>query len=167
MQDDRRNKVIIMGAAGRDFHNFNVVFRNDPLTRVVAFTAAQIPDIACRTYPPALSGPLYPNGIPIVEESELLSMIKRERVNWVYFSYSDISHQDVMHKASAVLAAGANFAFLGVGKYDHRLHQAGDQRLRSPDRSGQEFRHAPYSTVLPGAAQAGQRYTPPHAIRGP
>ena len=113
MQDDRRNKVIIMGAAGRDFHDFKVVFRNDPLTRVVAFTAAQIPDIACRTYPPALSGPLYPNGIPIVEESELLSMIKRERVNWVYFSYSDISHQDVMHKASAVLAAGANFAFLG------------------------------------------------------
>ena len=80
---------------------------------MVAFTATQIPDIACRTYSPALSGPLYPNGIPIVEASELLSMIKRERVNWVYFSYSDISHQDVMHKASAVLAAGANFAFLG------------------------------------------------------
>jgi len=89
MQDDRRNKVIIMGAAGRDFHNFNVVFRNDPLTRVVAFTAAQIPDIAGRTYPPVLSGPLYPNGIPIVAESELLSLIKRDR-----------------------LAAGANFAFL-------------------------------------------------------
>jgi predicted GTPase len=113
MQDDRRNKVIIMGAAGRDFHNFNVVFRNDPLTRVVAFTAAQTPDIAGRTYPPALSGPLYPNGIPIVEESELVPLIKRDRVNWVYFSYSDISHQDVMHKASEVLAAGANFAFLG------------------------------------------------------
>ena len=113
MQDDRRNKVIIMGAAGRDFHNFNVVFRNDPLTRVVAFTAAQIPDIAGRTYPPALSGPLYPNGIPIVEESELIPLIKRDRVNWVYFSYSDISHQDVMHIASTVLAAGANFAFLG------------------------------------------------------
>ena len=112
MQDDRRNKVIIMGAAGRDFHNFNVVFRNDPLTRVVAFTAAQIPDIAGRTYPPVLSGPLYPNGIPIVAESELLSLIKRDRLNWVYFSYSDVSHQDVMHTASTVLAAGANFAFL-------------------------------------------------------
>ena len=112
MQDDRRNKVIIMGAAGRDFHNFNVVFRNDPLTRVVAFTAAQIPDIAGRTYPPVLSGLLYPNGIPIVAESELLSLIKRDRLNWVYFSYSGVSHQDVMHTASTVLAAGANFAFL-------------------------------------------------------
>ncbi|MCH8298863.1 MAG: GTPase [Chloroflexi bacterium] len=113
MQDDRRNRVIIMGAAGRDFHNFNVVFRNDPLTRVVAFTAAQTPDTAGRSYPPALSGPLYPNGIPIVAESELVPLIKRERVNQVYFSYSDISHLDVMHKASTVLAAGANFAFLG------------------------------------------------------
>ena len=100
MQSDTRSRVIIMGAAGRDFHNFNVVFRTDPLTRVVAFTAAQIPDIAGRLYPPSLSGPLYPNGIPIVDESELVSLIKRERVDWVYFSYSDISHQDVMHKAS-------------------------------------------------------------------
>ncbi len=102
-----------MGAAGRDFHNFNIVFRNDPLTRVVAFTAAQIPDIADRSYPPALSGPLYPYGIPIVEESELIPLIKREHADWVYFSYSDVSHQDVMHKASAVLAAGASFGFLG------------------------------------------------------
>ena len=102
-----------MGAAGRDFHNFNVVFRNDPLTRVVAFTASQIPDISNRTYPAALSGPLYPNGIPIVDEAELVPLIRRERVNWVYFSYSDVSHQDVMHKASTVLAAGASFGFLG------------------------------------------------------
>jgi predicted GTPase len=102
-----------MGAAGRDFHNFNTVFRNDPLIRVVAFTAAQIPDIADRTYPHALSGPLYPYGIPIVEEAELIPLIKRERVDWVYFSYSDVSHMDVMHKASAVLAAGASFGFLG------------------------------------------------------
>ena len=102
-----------MGAAGRDFHNFNVVFRNDPLTRVVAFTAAQIPDIAGRTYPPSLSGPLYPIGIPIVDESELSALIKQEQVDWVYFSYSDISHADVMHKASTVLAAGASFGFLG------------------------------------------------------
>ena len=113
MQSDTRTRVIIMGAAGRDFHNFNVVFRNDPLTRVVAFTAAQIPDIAGRTYPPVLSGHLYPNGIPIVEESELVPLIKRERVNWVYFSYSDVSHLDVMHQASVVLAAGASFGFLG------------------------------------------------------
>ena len=113
MQNDSRTRVIIMGAAGRDFHNFNVVFRNDPLTRVVAFTAAQIPNIAGRTYPPSLSGPLYPNGIPIVDESELSAMVKREHIDWVYFSYSDISHADVMHKASAVLAAGASFGFLG------------------------------------------------------
>ncbi|MDA0264958.1 MAG: GTPase [Chloroflexi bacterium] len=113
MQNDARTRVIIMGAAGRDFHNFNVVFRQDPLVRVVAFTAAQIPDIAGRTYPPVLSGPLYPSGIPIVDESELVPMIRRERIDWVYFSYSDISHQDVMHKASTVLAAGASFGFLG------------------------------------------------------
>lgn len=113
MQDDRRNRVIIMGAAGRDFHNFDIVFRNDPLTRVVAFTAAQIPDIANRTYPATLSGPLYPNGIPILDEAALVPLIRRERVNWVYFSYSDVSHLDVMHKASTVLAAGASFGFLG------------------------------------------------------
>ncbi len=113
MQNDSRTRVIIMGAAGRDFHNFNTVFRSDPLTRVVAFTAAQIPDIAGRTYPPELSGPLYPSGIPIIEESEMIPLIKRERVNWVYFSYSDISHADVMHKASTVLAAGASFGLLG------------------------------------------------------
>ena len=91
-----------MGAAGRDFHNFNIAFRNDPLIRAVAFTAAQIPDIADRTYPQALSGPFHPYGIPIVEEAELILLIKRERVDWV-----DFSHMDVMHKAPAVLAAGA------------------------------------------------------------
>lgn len=116
MQNDGRSRVIIMGAAGRDFHNFNVVFRNDPVTRVVAFTATQIPDIDGRTYPPALSGPLYPNGIPIVDESELVVLIKKERIDWVYFSYSDISHADVMHKASTVLAAGASFGFLGPNR---------------------------------------------------
>lgn len=113
MHNDSRTRVILMGAAGRDFHNFNVVFRNDPLVRVVAFTATQIPDIAGRTYPPSLSGPLYPSGIPIVDESELCALIKREYVDWVYFCYSDISHADVMHKASTVLAAGASFGFLG------------------------------------------------------
>ncbi|MDA1129090.1 MAG: GTPase [Chloroflexi bacterium] len=113
MQNDTRNKVIIMGAAGRDFHNFNVVFRNDPMSRVVAFTASQIPGISGRTYPSSLSGPLYPNGIPIADESELAALIEKERVDWVYFSYSDVSHADVMHKASAVLAVGASFGFLG------------------------------------------------------
>ena len=163
MQDDRRNKVIIMGAAGRDFHNFNVVFRNDPLTRVVAFTAAQIPDIAGRTYPPVLSGPLYPNGIPIVAESELLSLIKRDRLNWVYFSYSDVSHQDVMHTASTVLAAGANFAFLAPEStaiapskpvISVCAVRTGVGKSSATRRIARFFLER----------RAGQRHTPPHAL---
>jgi predicted GTPase len=102
-----------MGAGGRDFHDFNVAFRDDPDTRVVAFTAAQIPGIGGRTYPPALAGPLYPDGIPIVDESELPSLVKAEHVDEVILAYSDLSHADVMHKASLVLALGADFALLG------------------------------------------------------
>jgi predicted GTPase len=106
-------KVVIMGAGGRDFHDFNVVFRNDPDTRVVAFTAAQIPGIDERVYPPELAGPRYPEGIPIVPERELAALIARERVDEVVFAYSDIDHTDVMHRASIVLACGADFRFLG------------------------------------------------------
>ncbi|HEX9643891.1 MAG TPA: cyclic 2,3-diphosphoglycerate synthase [Acidimicrobiia bacterium] len=106
-------RVAIMGAGGRDFHDFNVAFRDDPDTRVVAFTAAQIPGIGGRTYPPALAGPLYPDGIPIVDESELPSLVKAEHVDEVILAYSDLSHADVMHKASLVLALGADFALLG------------------------------------------------------
>ena len=106
-------RVIVMGAGGRDFHDFNLVFRDDPETRVVAFTAAQIPGIAGRRYPPALAGTLYPDGIPIHDEQELASLIRRERVDEVVLSYSDLSHLDVMHKASTVLAAGADFRLLG------------------------------------------------------
>lgn len=102
-----------MGAAGRDFHNFNVVFRGDPAQRVVAFTAAQIPDIAGRRYPPSLAGPLYPDGIPIYPEADLPRLIRDERVDWVYFAYSDVAHDEVMHRASVALAAGASFGFLG------------------------------------------------------
>ena len=107
------SRVVIMGAAGRDFHNFNVVFREDPRYQVVAFTAAQIPDIAGRTYPPSLSGPLYPQGIPIFDESELPDLVRREKAQWVYLAYSDLSHLDVMHKASIAMAAGASFGLLG------------------------------------------------------
>ena len=110
---ERVRRVIIMGAAGRDFHNFNVVFRDDPGERVVAFTAAQIPDIAGRRYPPSLAGPLYPRGIPIHPESDLPRLIHDERVDWVYFAYSDLSHEEVMHRASVALAAGASFGLLG------------------------------------------------------
>ena len=106
-------RVLIMGAAGRDFHNFNTVFRDDPGYAVVAFTAAQIPDIAGRRYPAALAGRLYPHGIPIQPEEELTAMIGRESVDQVFLSYSDLRHEDVMHKASIVLAAGASFALLG------------------------------------------------------
>lgn len=105
--------VLIMGAAGRDFHNFNVYFRNNKSYRVAAFTATQIPDIEDRKYPSALAGKLYPDGIPIYHERELSALIKRHEVSEVFFSYSDVSHEYVMHKASEVLAAGASFSLLG------------------------------------------------------
>ena len=102
-----------MGAAGRDFHDFNVVFRDDPGVVVVAFTATQIPGIAGRRYPPELAGPRYPEGIPIVLEAELERLIREERVDEVVFAYSDVAHETVMHEASRVLAAGADFTLLG------------------------------------------------------
>ncbi|MGI6147324.1 MAG: GTP-binding protein, partial [Bacillota bacterium] len=102
-----------MGAAGRDFHNFNVHFRNNRQYEVVAFTATQIPDIAGRRYPAELAGTLYPAGIPIHEEAELPRLIAEHNVEQVVFAYSDISHVDVMHKASAALAAGADFRLMG------------------------------------------------------
>jgi len=105
--------VIIMGAAGRDFHNFNVLFRNNPLYRVRAFTACQIPFIAGRRYPSSLAGKLYPAGIPVILESELDKLISKYRINEVVFAYSDVSHMDVMHKASQVLARGADFRLFG------------------------------------------------------
>ncbi len=106
-------KVIIMGAAGRDFHDFNMYFRDNPNYTVVAFTATQIPDIEGRTYPPELAGKLYPKGIPIHPESELVNLIRDNTVDRVFLSYSDLSHEYVMHKASEVLAAGADFSLLG------------------------------------------------------
>jgi len=106
-------RVLIMGAAGRDFHNFNTVYREDPDTQVVAFTATQIPFINDRRYPPELAGANYPNGIQIYDESELDRLIREFEVNDVVFAYSDVSHEYVMHKASQVLAAGASFVLLG------------------------------------------------------
>src|SRR5512133_1351385 len=106
-------KVIIMGAGGRDFHNFNVVFRHDPETQVVAFTATQIPGIADRVYPAPLAGPLYPEGIPIRPEEELTDLVRANGVDEVILAYSDLKHETVMHKASLVLAAGADFRLLG------------------------------------------------------
>ena len=108
-----RKRIVIMGAAGRDFHDFNVVYRNDPGIEVVAFTATQIPGIAGRRYPAALAGPLYPDGIEIVAELELESLIRERHVDRVIFAYSDVSHETVLHVASRVLAAGADFELLG------------------------------------------------------
>jgi len=107
------HRVIIMGAAGRDFHNFNVVYRDDPATEVVAFTATQIPGIAERRYPTELAGDRYPNGIPIHPEDALEELIARLEADTVVFSYSDVRHETVMHAASRVLAAGADFTLLG------------------------------------------------------
>jgi predicted GTPase len=106
--------IVIMGAAGRDFHDFNLVFREDPESRVVAFTATQIPGIERRVYPPSLAGPLYPQGIPIRPESELADILRETGADDVVLAYSDLSHEQVMHKASLVLAAGANFRLLGT-----------------------------------------------------
>ena len=106
-------RVLIMGAAGRDFHNFNVVYRDDQRYEVVAFTATQIPFIDDRTYPSSLAGERYPNGIEIHEEAELTRLIRDLEVDDVVFAYSDVSHEYVMHKGSEVLAAGANFELLG------------------------------------------------------
>ena len=108
-----RKKVIIMGAAGRDFHNFNTLYRNNAQVEVVAFTATQIPDIDGRKYPAALAGKLYPKGIPIYPESELFDLIKKHAVDEVIFSYSDVSYQYIMEKAAHVMAAGARFAVEG------------------------------------------------------
>ena len=106
-------KTIIMGAAGRDFHNFNVVYRQNSAYKVVAFTATQIPDIEGRIYPPELAGDLYPNGIPIYDECKLEDLISKNSIEEVVFSYSDISHEYVMHKASRVIATGSHFKLLG------------------------------------------------------
>jgi predicted GTPase len=111
-----RRRVVILGAAGRDFHNFNVVYRDDPAYEVVAFTATQIPGIEGRTYPAELAGPLYPAGIPVVAESELRSLIRDRGASLCVFSYSDVAYADVMHLASLCVAHGADFALLGADR---------------------------------------------------
>ncbi len=107
-------KTIIMGAAGRDFHNFNVYFKNNPEYRIVAFTATQIPNIEGRLYPPELAGEFYPDGIPIFAETELAALIRRHEVDLVAFSYSDIPYSEVMHKASIATAEHADFILIGA-----------------------------------------------------
>ena len=113
LAEGRRRRVIIMGAAGRDFHNFNVYFRNNPNYEVVAFTATQIPNIEGRKYPPELAGELYPKGIPIYPESQLEELIRKYDVDEVILAYSDLSYDYVMDRASRALAAGADFRLMG------------------------------------------------------
>jgi predicted GTPase len=108
-----RIRTLILGAAGRDFHNFNVAYRDDTRYDVVGFTAAQIPNIAGRRYPPDLAGPLYPEGVPIFSEEELAALVERLDVRQVVFSYSDVSYAYVMHRAAIANAAGADFVLLG------------------------------------------------------
>ncbi|MCP5097829.1 MAG: GTPase [Chloroflexi bacterium] len=113
MNAHKPQRILIAGAAGRDFHDFNTAFRHNDQYQVVAFTATQIPNIDGRVYPAALSGPLYPDGIPIYAEDDLEMLIEKHQIDDVFFSYSDVSHEYVMHMASRVLAAGAGFRFLG------------------------------------------------------
>lgn len=108
-----QTRILILGAAGRDFHNFNVVYRDDDRYQVVAFTAAQIPGMAGRIYPAALAGPLYPHGIPIYAESQLEALCREQAIDEVILAYSDLAHTEVMHIASRALAAGADFRLLG------------------------------------------------------
>jgi predicted GTPase len=108
-----RRRIVILGAAGRDFHNFNVVYRDDPTVEVIAFTAAQIPGVAGRRYPSELAGALYPQGVPIIDEAEFDALCAAEGVAEVVFAYSDVTHEQVMHCASRALAAGADFTLLG------------------------------------------------------
>ena len=117
-----RRRILILGAAGRDFHNFNVAYRDDPACEVVAFTAAQIPGIAGRRYPASLAGPLYPQGIPIVPEEQFEARVSNDGVDLVVFAYSDLAHVEVMHHASRALAAGADFALLGPCSTMLRAH---------------------------------------------
>ena len=105
--------VLIMGAGGRDFHDFAAVYRNDPDVNVVAFTAAQIPGIDDRVYPASLAGERYPQGIPVRPEAELADLVRELAVDEVVFAYSDVPHEEVMHRASIALAAGADFTLLG------------------------------------------------------
>lgn len=170
-----RTKVLILGAAGRDFHDFNLVYRDDPGSEVVAFTATQIPNIDGRCYPPSLAGPLYPEGIPIASEAELEGLIDAHGIDEVVFSYSDVPHATVMHLAARAQARGASFRLLGprrtllrsnrpvisvcavrtgVGKSPTTRHVAAI--LRSRGRKVAVVRHPmPYGDL---AAQAVQRF---------
>ena len=160
-------KIVIAGAAGRDFHNFNVVFRGREDVEVVAFTATQIPDIDGRRYPPELAGPALPEGIPILPEAELPAIVRGEGADEVVFAYSDVPHEHVMHVGSIALAAGADYRLLGPAATDDPLGQARRRGLRGPDRLGQEPDHAPRGGRSARRGQARRGAPPPDAVRRP
>ncbi|HSL25745.1 MAG TPA: cyclic 2,3-diphosphoglycerate synthase [Acidimicrobiia bacterium] len=166
-------RVVILGAAGRDFHNFNVVYRSDPGVVVEAFTATQIPGVAGRRYPASLAGPGYPDGIPIEDEVDLEAIIGSKHIDEVVFAYSDVSHEHVMHVASRVLAAGADFKLLGpnatmlpsrrpviavtavrTGCGKSQIARWISRRLRGQGRQVAALRHPmPYGDLLSGRVQ--------------
>ena len=154
-------RIIIMGAAGRDFHNFNVAFRNDAESEVVCFTATQIPNIADRCYPAELAGERYPSGIPIEDEKDLVSLILSHKVDEVVFAYSDVSHEYVMHHASAVTAAGADFRLMGADAtmLDARIPVVSVCAVRTGSGKSQTTRR-----VVQALAAAGKRVV---AVRHP
>jgi len=147
-------KILIAGAGGRDFHNFNVLYRGDPSVRVVCFTATQIPNIDDRRYPPELAGPLYPEGIPIHDEAELVDLIRRHGADEVLFSYSDVSHQHVMAVASRAIAAGAAFRLAGTAETMIRARRPGRFRVR---RAHGQREVADLAPRLPLLSAAGKR----------
>ncbi len=178
MAGSKRQRVLILGAAGRDFHDFNTYFRNKPDAHVVGFTATQIPNISGRVYPAEIAGPQYPEGIPILPEGELEAIIAREFIDLCVFSYSDVSHNYVMHLASRALAAGSGFALLGPRRtmLDSRLPvisvcavRTGSgksqttrfvvERLRSSGRKPVVVRHPmPYGDLLSQRVQRFESY---------
>ena len=158
-------RVLILGAAGRDFHNFNVLFRDNSNYHVAAFTATQIPDIAGRRYPPELAGCLYPEGIPILEEKDLENLVAEHEIDAVVFSYSDISHQNLMHLASRAVAADADFWLLGTGRTQLKSVSASHFCVRGANRMRQESGLAPgCRRIAPAGSKAGSHSTS-HALR--
>ena len=160
-------RLVVMGAGGRDFHNFNVVYRDDPEVEVVAFTATQIPGIAGRTYPPSLAGPRYPDGIPILAEHELIALVGGAGVNEVVFAYSDVSYEHVMHRAAAALAAGADFTLLGPSSTMIESPEAGRRRVLRSHRERQEPDEPRDRPCAAGRRRAGGPGTPPDAVSRP
>lgn len=147
-----RAATVILGAGGRDFHVFNMVFRDDPASEVVAFAAAQVPGLAGRRYPASLAGPLYPDGIPIVAESELEGLTRSRRIDRVVFAYSDVAHVEVMHAASRALALGADFWLLGPNRtmLEARRPVVAVGAIRTGCGKSQTSRHLAIALARPG-----------------